>query len=200
MPRRYVSDRDRPGFLHVYKRAIDGRSLFMDDDDRMVFGDMMNRHLTRTPSFDGRGRQYRCFRDAVSLIARCPLTSHHHNVMGQKKPGGVGALMKTVMTSYVRYYNQRHKPGSPLFDSPFDSVRIHTPDQLRWKIAYVHDNHKRLGVDYGFSTHRFYLEPDDCPSWLDVERGLGTFGGVDGYLEYLAKREIRAKLDRELRG
>ena len=158
MPRPNTRSRRKPGVYHVYNRAREGRPLFFDDEDRMVFEDIMNRYLSRTPQFDRRGRQYPCFRDAVRLNARCLLTTHHHQILNQMKPGGMDRLMAPTTGAYTRYYNQRHGTEGPLFLGPFRDKPIETPEQFKWRIAYVHDNHKRLGLEYRFSTHRLFLD------------------------------------------
>lgn len=84
-----------------------------------------------------------------------------------------------------------------MFDGEYRTVPILNERQLRWKIGYVHDNH-HLGLGYRFSTHRYYLlGENDSPSWLDVKTGLETFGGIDAYLDFLARRELRKGLNEE---
>lgn len=190
----------RLGAFHVYNRARDGRPMFVDDDDRFVFEDMMNRHLGTRPSFDSRGRQYENLRGSVRLYARCLPTTHFHNVLEQLRPGGMNDLMRRVLGSYVQHFNARHGERGPMFSGPFRGKPIATPEQFRWRVAYVHDNHKRDGLKYRFSTHRRFLTPDDPPPWLDIDRALDWFGGIDGYMDYLSARETRARLDRLLRG
>ena len=166
----------------------------------MVFEDMLKRYLSKVPQFDSRGRQYDCLRSHVRLSANCLLTTHHHNILNQLTPGGMEKLMQPVTGAYTRYYNQRHGGEGTLFAGPFRAKPINSPEQFKWRVAYVHDNHRGEGFDYRFSTHRYFLDPSSAPSWIDVEQTLAAFGGLDGYLEYIEARETRARLDRLLRG
>ena len=174
--------------------------MFADDEDRLVFEDIMNRHLNPRPRFDSRGRQYENLRDSVRLCARCLPTTHFHSIVDQLRPGGMDRLMHHVLGPYVKQFNARHGQKGSMFSGPFRAKSIATPDQFRWRLAYVHDNHSSEGLDYRFSTHRNFLDPDDAPPWLDVEPALAVFGGLDGYLKYLDARDTRARLDRLLRG
>jgi hypothetical protein len=108
-------------------------------------------------------------------------------------------LMRRVLTGYTRYHHERHGSSGPLFAGEYRARKITDEENFRWRVAYVHDNHSS-GLDYRFSTHRLFLDPEQAPSWLEVNSSLKFFGGVDGYEEYLRRRELRASLDRELRG
>lgn len=188
------------GAFHVFNRASHGRLMFRDDRDREKFAEILIRHLSAVPHFDRFGRQYECLRERVSLLACNLMTTHFHLVLWQKISGGIESLIHRALSAYTRYYNRRHGTRGPLFEHEYCARRIESRESLRWRIAYVNDNHKGLGVDYKFSTHRYMLEPHDCPTWLDVNAALKAFGSAEQYLEYLAHREVRNRLDKELRG
>lgn len=173
--------------------------MFRDDADRQTFEDMLDRHLSRLPSKDSRGRQYVSFYGELELCARNLLTTHFHLIFIQKVAGAIERLMQRVMTAYTRYYNRRHGTEGPLYDGRYCSRRMEGLKSFRWRVGYVVDNHKSQGVDWKFSTHRRMLEADDAPSWLAVEKTLRLFGGLDAYLTYMRKRQYRAELDEELR-
>jgi hypothetical protein len=185
--------------FHVYNRVRRGLWLFHDDDDRLVFEEMMNRHLSSVPHFDSRGRKYVNLRDKVRMNSRCLMSSHFHNVLTQLRDGGMSELMRRVIAAYTQYHHQRHGSTGSLFAGEYRARMITSAEDFRWRTAYVHDNHPS-GLDYRFSTHRLYLRPEDAPSWLDVEASLQSFGGLDGYKRYLQNRDLRRQLDDELRG
>lgn len=171
---RHLSNTD-----HVYNRAKSG-VMFRDDRDREWFHDALVRKLLRA---DG----------AVTLIAACLLVSHFHLVLREHLPGARASFMNGLLSSYVRYFNNRHGTSGPMFAGEYRTVPIRTKRELAWKIAYVHDNHPS-GVGYRFSTHKWYLE-ERGPRWLAVATGLTAFGGKDEYLEYLRRRTSRKSLD-----
>lgn len=196
----YTRDRSAPGAYHVFNRGLNGRPIFHDDEDRRHFEWFINRYLTLVPSKSPRGREYASLRDRVRLNARNVMTTHFHLILWQRIPGGIEDLMHRAGIAYVKYYRQKHGGSGPLFAGEYRARRLDGPQTFKWRVAYVHDNHKRLGLNYEFSTHRLYVpNPEDAPTWLDVSSTLRIFGGTDGYLGYLAARETRNSLDADLR-
>lgn len=198
MPRRNSRDRIQLGAFHVYNRGIDGLAIFRDDFDREYFADLTVRHLSAARGRDSNGRELEGLRDHVTMQARNLMTTHFHLILWQKIPGGIARLMNQVLRVYVRYFNRRHGRRGPLFAGPYRAVHLPSTQRFKWTLAYVHDNHSS-GPDYRHSTHRYYLEPDDAPGWLDLDPALKVFGGRDAYLAYLGCREQRNALDRDLR-
>ena len=195
----HTRDRHEPGVYHVYNRASNGRKLFRDDEDRELFVDIVNRHLTKSVQFDQRGRPYANFHTDLAMQARNLLTTHYHLVLDQVTPGSICALMRRVIAPYTRHYNVKYGTKGSLFDHEYCSRRIKDRKSHMWRIAYVNDNHSTLGLEHPFSTHSLMLDPDP-PSWIDARSALATFGGRDNYLAYLNDREIRNRLDLALRG
>lgn len=176
---RHVSNTD-----HIFNRARDGRRMFIDDADREYFHDLLIHGLNRV----GQG---------ASLIAYCLLATHFHLILREYSSGAQCSLMNGLLSSYVRYFNRRHGTTGPMFAGEYRGVPIRNNRELRWKIAYVHDNHTS-GYEHRYSTHRYYLEDSsESPRWLDVKTGLDAFGGVDSYLSYIERRAVRKELDRE---
>jgi hypothetical protein len=191
--------RSAPGIYHVWARGLNGLAIFRDDDDRRKFESLINRYLSEVPHFDARGRPYANLRHQVSLYARNILTTHYHLILWQKVPGGIDQLMRRVMTSYTRYFNQKYgEAGSP-FPGPYRARRVRGEKSFRWAMAYVNANHKRLRLDAPFSTHHLLAGADEAPSWLDAKNALQAFGGRAEYESYMKKYLTRAELDDDLR-
>lgn len=199
MPYLFSQDRREPGGYHVWSHSRDRIWLFRDDEDRRVFEQMMNRHLSAVPHFDQRGRPYRCLRNEVRLCARVVLSNHFHLVLWQKVAGGIDSLMRRVLGAYTLYYHRRYGTSGPLFEGRFRSRRIEGRKSFMWCVAYVHDNHKGAGLDWKFSTHRLFIADEDPPSWLEAAKTLEVFGGLDAYQRYMAKFLERRRLDATLR-
>lgn len=199
MAYRYTSDRSQLGAFHVFNRARDGIWLFRDDEDRAQFEWMIARHLSPAGHSDRRGRPYTCLADEVSLNALNLLTTHFHNVLRQKRHGGIEHLMGRVLAAYTRYYHRKYGTSGPLFAGPYRARRIESPNSFKWRMAYVHDNNKRDGPCSKYSTHRYYLEPATAPDWVDTRSALRVFGGERAYVEYMEEYAKRKSLDRALR-
>lgn len=199
MAYRYTRDKLQPGAYHVYNRARDGVWLFRDDADRREFEYLIDRHLSAVPRHDKRGNPYVSLRDEVRMNARNILSSHFHLVLWQRIPGGIERLMSRVLASYSRYYHREYGTSGALYRGEYRARRIEDPAQFRWRVGYVHDNHKRLGLDWEFSTHKQFVNSELATSALEVRSTLKLFGGLDGYLSYTDKRAQRQALDAELR-
>lgn len=195
----FAEDRASPGSFHVWGRAFEGVYLFRDDSDRATFEWLIDRHLSGVPQVDSRRRPYVCLRDEVRMCARNLLWTHYHLILWQKERGGIDQLMRRVLAAYTRYYHDKYGTTGSLFPGPYRARRIVGRKSLRWRIAYVHANHKRERLDWRFSTHRLLAGVDDPPSWLEAERTLDVFGGRAEYLGYMDDYLARADLDQQLR-
>lgn len=198
MPYKYTSQGQSPGAYHVFNRARDGIWLFRDDEDRRHFERLINRHLSAVPQLDSRGRPYESLRDEVRMCARNVLSSHFHLILWQKVPGGIDRLMNRVLAAYTRYYHRKYGTSGPLYAGRFRRRMIESDKSFMWRVGYVHDNHKREGLDYRFSTHKLLIS-GDAPSWLEAEATLKVFGGLSNYQRYMEKRIQRNTLDDQLR-
>lgn len=199
MAYRYTRDKLEPGAYHVFNRARDGIWLFREDADRRQFEYLIDRHLSTTVRRDARGRPYAHLRDEVRLNARNLLYTHFHLVLWQRVSGGIERLMSRVLAEYSRYFHRKYGTSGYLYFGEYRARRIESRAQFRWRVGYVHGNHRGEGLDWPFSTHRALLHPDEAPSALDASSTLRQFGGADGYLDYMAKRATREALDQELR-
>lgn len=180
----YSEDRKRPGVYHVWARARGGLWMFRDDADRRHFEALINRHLSCVAPVDSRGRPLLWLHGRLRLYARNLLSTHFHLVLWQVEPGVIEQLMRSVMTGYSRYYRRRYGHKGELFEGRYRARRIEDQQSLRWRIAYVHFNHQRLGLDWEFSTHHRLLDPDP-PGWIAAAAALKVFGGRESYLAYL---------------
>lgn len=201
MPRSHVSSPRALRGYHVYnqgaKVAGRARRIFIDDDDRRYFLWLLARHLCPEPKLDSRGRTFIHLRHKLTLIAFNLMATHFHLIIWQRSPEGIAELMNCVKTAYARYFNAKYKNTRPLYNGPFQAKEIGSRSYFKWLVGYVHDNH-RDGVDYEFSSHRAWLNPDQCPAWLDPEPGLRAFGSERGYLRYLEDRDERKRLNQAL--
>jgi putative transposase len=198
MPRKNTRQRSGLRSHHVYNRGAGGQAIFIDDEDRRKFIDLLKQFLSATQSVDSRGRARRSLRDEVSVISFCLLATHFHLILWQKRAGGMARLMQPLMTEYSRYFNTRHGNTKPLFNGEYRAKPITNPRQFRWTVAYVNDNHPS-GLDYKFSSHNAFIDENECPGWLNPKPALDVYGGKDGYLVYLENRRKRQALDKLMR-
>ena len=202
MPKPNTRDRKRPWFYHVYNQGfkLDGkrpRAVFMDDEDRLFFLELLSRHLGRHPARDSRNRVYQLLRSLIVLVACCAMTTHFHLIVLQRHADGIAQLMNRVGATYTRYFNAKYGNDMPLFTGPACAKPIGSRAYFKWLVAYVHNNH-REGLTYRFASHRAWVDPEHRPGWLEPAVGLLEFGGVAQYESYLELHDRKRQVDAEL--
>ncbi len=104
-----VARRDAPGAIHhVLLRGIEGRRIFLDDDDRGDFLDRLARQIA-----EGRG----------SCFAWTLMPSHVHLLLRTgERP--LSEVMRRLNTGYARAFNLRHRRSGCLFQDRFCSILV----------------------------------------------------------------------------
>jgi len=111
MPR--IARLDSPGLLHhIMVRGIERRRIFNDDKDRENFIERLSVLLPETKT--------KCY--AWSF-----LPNHAHFLL-RSGPGGIGALIRRLLTGYAVSYNRRHK--RPCQSSLTGQARAAFPKQV----------------------------------------------------------------------
>ncbi len=122
---------DAPGVAHhVWSRGIDGRALFLDDDDRWDWIERLSRVLPESGM--------RCFAWAL-------MTNHLHLVV-QTGPVPLWRVFKRVNTGFAVRFNRRSERAGYLFQSRFGSRAVKDDDDLRVVIGYVLRNPLDAGI------------------------------------------------------
>lgn len=178
---RFHTDR----IFHVWGRAIDDMHVFPEraDKDRFLF--TFERHLSSEEFKNEDGRPYRKLSDLVELAGFAVLDNHFHLLLLQKLEAGVLTLMRSVLPSYGRYFNETHGRRAQIFESPYSVRPIEDEADLRYMIAYVHGQHETLGLDYKYTSHRGYLG-EVRMEWLNPAPGLAVYGSLGEYRASIA--------------
>lgn len=190
MPRRNTRrPRRRIGLYHVYNRTKDGSRMFRDEADKRRFVEIFSRYLEEGRSSDEGARRFASLFFGVRVLTFALMPNHFHLIVFQLTPGTMEDLMQRSLTAYVRYYNDRYGLSGPLFAGEYRAdIKVDRRSQLN-AIAYVNDNHPAK-CECDFCGGRYYREANlSWPRWLDIERGLGIFGGVEAYREFCAARQ-----------
>jgi len=153
----YVED----SFYHAYNRGLNKMDIFIDDKDYRVFLSLLKRVLGDEVQSNKLNREYPNFHNDLELLSYCLMPNHFHLLIRTRnKPKLLPELMKSVMTSYVMYFNKRHERTGPLFGKRYRAVRI-TSDEYLWHISrYIHLNPLDMGQDYKkypYSSIDYYI-------------------------------------------
>lgn len=173
---RYFTDR----VFHVWGRAIDDMQVFPERRDKRAFLERIERYMSPREIRDTNYRPYRKLSDKAEVLAFCVLDNHYHLLIFQKEEGGLIDLMKALLTSFGRYFNDTHGRRAQIFESPYSVRALSDHDDVRHMIMYVHTNHEVLGPNYEFCSHREFVG-DRSTDWVCTRFGLALFESVDDY-------------------
>lgn len=184
-------------YYHVYARGINKQQIFVDVSDYKYFMSLIDRYLSQKPLVSKTGEIYPNFLDKVDIIAFCLMPNHFHLLIYQHDLPSLEKFMRSLMTSYSRYFNLRHKRTGSLFESRYKAVMIDEESYLLHVSRYIHLNPRRW-VSYKYSSCKYYLNGRG-PSWLKAYRVLAQFESNDKYYEFVKDYEAEHKSLREIK-
>lgn len=203
MPSRNVVKLDLPEtYYHIYARGASRKEIFLDEADYQVFLNLLKRYLSKKPTKDANGREYTNYYDAIELIAYCLIPNHFHLMAYQHDEKLITALMRAVLTSYSRYFNNKYDRSGPLFETRYKSSRISSDTYLMHISRYIHLNPKNW-LAWQWSSRDYFLGKYSA-SWVRPTRVLELFHNspekyrqfVDEYVE--RRDELKALVEDEL--
>lgn len=118
------------GAFHVYARGVEGRAIFVDDDDRSFFVAQLG-DCTRRFGWD--------------VHAFCLMTTHHHLVVRTANATLSHALHRLHFL-HAMHFNRRHGRVGHLFADRFAARKLETEESLVFACRYVVLNPVRAGL------------------------------------------------------
>lgn len=99
----------------------------------------------------------------INIIAYCIMPTHVHFILEQLEETGVTTFMATILNSYTRYFNIKHKRKGPLWESKFKNIPVKSDEQLLHLTRYVHINPTTAQLcnkpeHWEFSSYREYIK------------------------------------------
>ena len=155
---------------HIVARGNQRQPIFVDDEDRAAFLDLL---------VEARER-YRCF-----LLAYCLMSNHVHLVV-QDGEGELSRALRHVIGVYAQRFNRRHDRVGHLFEQRFWNSLIEVDQYLAVAVEYVHRNPLEAGMveelaDYQWSSFPAYIGRAPCHPALEPNVVLAHYGN-DRYL------------------
>lgn len=164
------------GVFHVFTKSIAGYKIFNTDEEyqRMLttieyyqYGRMplrlshfLNSDYAQDPDlrFSDMGES-----KLVKVIVYCLMPTHIHLVLEQLAENGISSFMATVLNSYTRFFNGKHRRKGPLWQGRFKFVFVETEEQLLHLTRYVHLNPTTsqltsAPIEWRFSSYKEYIE------------------------------------------
>ncbi len=159
---------DAPGVLHhVMARGIEQRPIFIDDCDMDEFVRRLS-HL----ALEGK-----------LIVYAWSLMPNYFNLLVRTGKISLSRSMRSLLTGYAGYFNQRHRHHGHVFQDRFKSVICEEEPYFLELVRYLHLNPLRAGVvkdmkeldRYPYTGHSVLVGSIER-SWQDAEDVWSRFG------------------------
>jgi len=175
------------GYYHLYNRGVDKREIFLDEQDCIVFLHYLKLYLSPPESllknqFLSPKILYKItnlnLNKEISLLSFALMPNHFHMQVKQYTKEGIEKLTRRVITSYVQYFNKKHKRIGTLFESTYKAILLETEEQFLYLSSYIHRNPMRLKnarFDFiQFSSYPYFLNTKNS-DWINPKEILSYF-------------------------
>ena len=132
-------------YYHVYQRGIEGRPIFLDEEDRRRFVRLLyacnttervsvrSLGMTTIFEFDRNER-------LTDIGAYCLMENTFHLLLRERMEGGISAFMQKVMTAYTMYFNAKYNRSGRLYEGPYRAEHLNTRQRIKYVFTYIHLN------------------------------------------------------------
>jgi putative transposase len=201
MPRRHAQKNYvENSYYHIFNRGVDKSAIFRDDFDYTYFSRLLNFYLTPYQNEAQGIFSYRMWRTSendlsrvTQLVAYCLMPNHYHLIIRQVTADGLTRLMKRVIASYSRYYNNRYSRTGHLFEGSCQARNIIDDSDLISTSAYVHRNPKDITndiINYRYSNLKD-IANKHTSTWTNTKLLLNYFDyDEQAYVDYVCENLI----------
>ncbi|MBL8159954.1 hypothetical protein JNJ66_05845 [Candidatus Saccharibacteria bacterium] len=183
MPQKYAIKQLEPeSYCHIFIEGAGGQAIFRDQADYQYFISLFSRYLDRTINRRDLGRAYPHYWRDIELAAYALMTRQLHIVAYIRQPDALQALMRSLLTSYARYFNRRHKRSGAVFSSRY-KARIIPAEYVPAVSRFVHRS-PRNWQTYRHSSLAFFIDTSP-PGWLAPRHVAGYFATPYAYASYM---------------
>lgn len=146
MPRQ-SRQRSFSGIYHIMMRGNEKRNIFLDDEDRYKFIDILyNKKMLSN----------------YCLYAYCLMSNHVHLLL-KENDEDISLCLKRINISYACYFNKKYDRVGHLFQDRFRSECINSDSQLLSALRYIHNNPIKAKMvmhpeDYIWSSYNIYMD------------------------------------------
>ncbi len=188
MPSRNIVKQHAPeSYYHAYARGSSRQPIFLDASDYRYFIYLFNRYLSKEKFISKTGVPYPSYRESIDLLSFCLMRNHFHMLLYQKDDGAMSSFMKSVLSSYTRYFNLKYKRTGAIFESTYKAVRIDDDSYLQHITRYIHLN-PRYWEKYKYSSLKYYRDGSE-PEWLKNGKILCLFPSRSEYMKFVGDYE-----------
>ncbi len=184
-------------YYHIYARGSSKQPVFLDATDYKYFTGLFDRYLSGTTALSKSGDPYPNYRKNIELLAYCLMRNHFHLLIYQIDVDATTKFMRSLMTSYSRYFNLKYKRSGAVFESRYKGKRIDQQTYLVHISRYIHLN-PRYWEKYTHSSLKFYVDKTP-PAWLTEGRITALFDGPGDYMKFIRDYEGQKQMWDEIK-
>lgn len=144
MPSKYIiKDFVADGTYHVYNRGVEKREIFLDEQDYNFFIFLIKSYvlpLDKQKTNTETRMQKAAFYGQIEILAYALMSNHYHLLIKQKDENDLSEFMRSLMTSYVSYFNKKYERTGPLFQGIYKAILVENDDYLLHLSRYIHLN------------------------------------------------------------
>lgn len=138
------------GINHIVIKGINGQPVFLDNEDRIYFLNLLNSKLSTK----------------FILISYCLMSNHVHLLIKENSFFETSNLMRNFIAYYAKWFNTKYERKTSLFKQRFYSEAVESEKQLINTINYIHKNPVKAGIvnnaqNYPWSSYNKYLSNDN---------------------------------------
>lgn len=156
---------NQPGFYHVINRGVECRDVYLDDDDRIRFLEII----------DQSAEQY-----DFTIHSYCLMSNHYHLLL-ETRDQNLSLIMKQINSKYGIYFNRKYSRVGHLWQARFKSWFVFNDLYLMSLVKYIELNPVKAGItgktgDYRWAmssrTERLDCTDFDLIDGIDFDSGL----------------------------
>lgn len=165
-PRQRRRIRLENGIYHVYTRGVVRQPIFLTDDDRWYYLELLEKSVDRY---------------GIRIGCQTMMDNHVHLAIRTPKPN-ISEAMQMLFSAYARYFNRTYERRGHVMEDRFFSPLVEPGYPLFKLSAYIHRNPVAARMvpraeDYPWSSYRAFVGLDECPPWLHPEEILSFLPG-----------------------
>lgn len=175
-------------WYHVMNRGLERRNIFVHDDDRKGFLDLLKEisHLF-----------------SVEIHAFSLMDNHYHLLI-HTPTAGLSRSLRHLNGVYTQKFNKRHGRDGPLFRGRYKAILVNEDEYLTELVRYIHLNPVEAGFckhpkDHPWTSHRYYLRNKKDFDWLKTAEVLTRFGRRENLARRKMNEFVLAGLEKKTR-
>lgn len=142
---RQARRKSNTGIYHIMLKGMDGRDIFLDNEDRETFIEKLLSARERS---------------GFKLYGYCLMDNHIHLLMEENEE--IGTSVKRITVGYVQLHNNKYARRGHLFQNRYRSETVETEGYLVTVLRYIHNNPVKAGIvkdveGYRWSSYNQYL-------------------------------------------